>query len=238
MKSFIAKAVTEPLQGLFQKAAEYLPTVLTGLVVLLLGLLLAWVVKLLAVRFIRLLKLEGAFLRSGVTDALQKMAVKDTPAKLIGRMLYWLVVVIFFILSLSVMKIPVIDELLGRFLLYLPNIFVALVIMSIGVFFGNFLGRAALIASVNAGIRLSGILSKSVRTVILMFAAVMALEQLGIARSTVIATFTIVFGGIVLALALAFGLGGRGLAAEFLEKRFKKEVTGPGEDKEDELRHL
>lgn len=238
MKSFIAKVVTEPLQGLFQKAVEYLPTVLTGLVVFLLGLLLAWVVKLLVVRFIRLLKLEGAFLRSGVTDALQKMAVKDTPAKLIGRMFYWLVVVIFFILSLSVMKIPVIDELLGRFLLYLPNIFVALIIISIGVFLGNFLGRAALIASVNAGIRLSGVLSKSVRAVILMFAAVMALEQLGIARSTVIATFTIVFGGIVLALALAFGLGGRGLAAEFLEKRFKKEGIGPGEDKEDELHHL
>ncbi|MFO7733630.1 MAG: hypothetical protein R6X21_08275 [Candidatus Aminicenantes bacterium] len=238
MKSFIAKVVTEPLQDLFQKAAEYLPTVLTGLVVFLLGLLLAWVVKLLVVRFIRLLKLEGAFLRSGVTDALQKMAVKDTPAKLIGRMFYWLVVVIFFILSLSVMKIPVIDELLGRFLLYLPNIFVALIIISIGVFLGNFLGRAALIASVNAGIRLSGLLSKSVRAVILMFAAVMALEQLGIARSTVIATFTIVFGGIVLALALAFGLGGRGLAAEFLEKRFKKEAIGPGKDKEDELQHL
>lgn len=238
MKSFIAKVITEPLQSLFQKAAEYLPTILTGLVVFLLGLLLAWLVKMLVVRIIRLLKLEGAFLRSGVTEALQKMAVKDTPAKLIGRMFYWLVVVIFFILALSVMKIPVIDDLLGRFLLYLPNIFVALVIMAIGVFLGNFLGRAALIASVNAGLRLSGLLSKGVRTVILLFAAVMALEQLGIARSTVITTFTIVFGGVVLALALAFGLGGRELAAAFLEKKFKKDGQGREDASDDELKHL
>jgi len=238
MKNFIHRVVTEPLQGLFQKAAEYLPTVLAGLVVFLLGLVLAWLVKLLVVRIIKLLKLDGAFQRSGVTEALQKMAVRDTPAKLIGRMFYWLVVVIFFILSLSVMRIPVIDDLLGRFLLYLPNIFVALVIMAIGVFLGNFLGRAALIASVNAGVRVSGLLSKGVRTVILLFAAVMALEQLGIARSTVITTFTIVFGGLVLALALAFGLGGRGLARTFLEKRFNKQGGGPENDEDDEIHHL
>ncbi len=238
MKSFIAKVLTEPLRSLVEKAAEYLPTVLAGLVVFLLGLLLAWLVKLLVVRIIKLLKIEGAFLRSGVTEALQRMAVKDTPAKLIGRMFYWLVVVIFFILSLSVMRIPVIDELLGRFLLYLPNIFVALVIMAIGIFLGNFLGRAVLIASVNAGLRLSGLLSKGVRTVILLFAAVMALEQLGIARSTVVVTFTILFGGVVLALALAFGLGGKELAASWLEKRLKKEGGGEDGDREDELHHL
>ncbi len=238
MRNFIAKVVTEPLRGLFDKAAEYLPTVLAGLVVFLLGLLLAWLVKLLVVRLVKILKIEGAFLRSGVTEALQKMAVKDTPAKLIGRMFYWLVVVIFFILSLSVMKIPVIDDLLRRFLLYLPNIFVALVIMAIGLFLGNFLGRAALIASVNAGIRLSGLLSKGVRTVILLFAAVMAFEQLGIARSTVVVTFTILFGGVVLALALSFGLGGKDLAASWLEKRLKKAGGGEGEDREDELHHL
>ncbi|MGZ5479978.1 MAG: mechanosensitive ion channel family protein, partial [Candidatus Aminicenantales bacterium] len=66
------------------------------------------------------------------------------------------------------------------------------------------------------------------------FAFVMAFEQLGIGRSTVIAAFTIALGGIVLALALAFGLGGKDLARGFLEKRFKK--NGDGEH--DELKHL
>ena len=235
MKAFIDKILIQPLREVFQKLAAFAPSLLTGIVVFAAGLVLAWLVKLLVVRIIRILKLDAAFARSGVTEALQKMAVKDTPAKLVGRMFYWLVVFIFFILALSVMRMPVIDELLEKFLLYLPNIFVALVVLAIGWFLGNFLGRAALIASVNAGMKAAGPLSKGIKGAVLLFAFVMAFEQLGIGRSTVIAAFTIVFGGAVLALALAFGLGGKDLARSFLEKRFKKSGES---DQGDGLKHL
>ena len=234
MKSFIDRILIQPLGEVFQKLVAFLPSLLTGIVVFAVGLVLAWLVKLLVVRIIKLLKLDAAFARSGVTEALQKMAVKDTPTKLVGRMFFWLVALIFFVLALSVMRMPVIDQLLERFLLYLPNIFVALVVLAIGWFLGNFLGRAALIASVNAGVKIAGPLSKGVKGVILLLAFVMAFEQLGIGRSTVIAAFTIVFGGAVLALALALGLGGRELARTFLEKRFKKN----GDADRDAIKHL
>jgi len=128
----------------------------------------------------------------------------------------------------------VIDQLLERFLLYLPNIFVALIVLAIGWFLGNFLGRAALIESMNPGFKAAGPLSKGIKGVILLFAFVMAFEQLGIGRSTVIAAFAIVFGGAVLALALAFGLGGRDLARTWLEERSKKN----GNTDSDDLKHL
>lgn len=234
MKDFFDKVVTQPLRDVFQKLVAFLPNLLTGIIVFAIGLVVAWLVKILVVRIVRLLKLEAAFTRSGLTDALQRMAVKDTPDKLIGRMFFWLVTLLFFVLALSAMRVPVIDQLLERFLLYLPNVLVALIIMTLGYFLGNFLGRAALIASVNAGVRLSALLSKGVKTVILLFAFAMALEQLGIGRSTVIAAFTIVFGGAVLALALAFGLGGQDLARKLLEKRLKKD----GDGGRDDLKHL
>jgi len=234
MKAIFDRVFIQPLREVFQKLAGFAPSLLTGIVVFAAGLVLAWLVKLLVVRIIRILKLDAAFARSGVTEALQKMAVKDTPAKLIGRMFFWLVAFIFFVLALSVMRVPVIDQLLERLLLYLPNIFVALVVLAIGWFLGNFLGRATLIASVNAGSKIAGPLSKGVKGVILLFAFVMAFEQLGIGRSTVIAAFAIMFGGVVLALALAFGLGGRDLARTFLEKRFKKN----GDADRDDLKHL
>lgn len=234
MKSFIDKILAQPLREVVQKLVAFLPSLLTGIVVFAVGLVLAWLVKLLVVRIIKLLKLDAAFARSGVTEALQKMAVKDTPAKLVERMFFWLVAFIFFVLALSVMRVPVIDQLLERFLLYLPNIFVALVVLAIGWFLGNFLGRATLIASVNAGFKAAGPLSKGIKGIILLFAFVMAFEQLGIGRGTVIAAFEIVFGGAVLALALAFGLGGRDLARTFLEKRFKKN----GNTDSDDLKHL
>lgn len=234
MKSLIDKVIVEPLRGMARKLVAFLPNLLTGIVVFAIGLGLAWLVKALVIRIIKLLKLDAVFARWGLTDALQKLAVRDTPAKLIGRMFYWLVTFIFFILSLKVMKIPVIDQLLEKLLLYLPNVFVALIILTIGWILGNFLGRAALIASVNAGVKLSSQLSRAVKGLIMLFAFVMAFEQLGIGRSTVIAAFTIAFGGGVLALALAFGLGGKDMARTFLEKRFKKN----GDAGPDDLKHL
>jgi small-conductance mechanosensitive channel len=133
------------------------------------------------------------------------------------------------------MKVPSIDQLLEKLLLYLPNIFVSLDILAIGWLLGNFLGRAVLIASVNAGVKISSQISKGVKSVILFFALVMAFEQLGIGRNTMVAAFAIAFGGVVLALALAFGLGGKDLARTFLEKKIGKK--GEGAEKDD-LHHL
>lgn len=234
MKNLINKAIIEPLRDALLRLEAFLPNLLTGVIVFVAGLLVAWLVKLLVVKLFKLFKLDAVFTRAGLTDALQKMAVKDPPARLVGRMFFWLVAIIFSILSLSVMKVPLIDELLGKFLLYLPSVFAALVILALGWFLGNFLGRAVLIASVNAGVTVSGLLSKGVKAVVLLFAFVMAFDELGIGRNTVIAGFTIVFGGAVLALALAFGLGGRDLARKYLEKRFEK----GGDVEEDDLKHL
>ncbi len=234
MRNLVDKVLIQPLSEVGREIVAFVPGLLTGIVVLIIGLGLAWLVKALVIRIIKLFGLEAAFDRSGLAEALKKMAVRDTPAKLIGRTFFWLVAFIFFILALKVMKAPAIDRLLERFILYLPNVFVALVILILGWLLGNFLGRAALIASVNAGIRLSSLLSRGVKGVILFISFVMAFEQLGIGRNTIVAAFAIAFGGAVLALALAFGLGGRGIARTYLEKRFKKN----GDDGPDDLDHL
>jgi hypothetical protein len=234
MKNFIDKIITAPLKQFFQKLVDFLPNFLSAFVIFILGLVLAWVVKVVFVKVFKLLKLDTLFSRTGAAETLRKMGLKDAPSKLLGRLLYWLIVIIFFIISLYLLRVPAIEQLLERFLLYLPNIFVAAVILVIGLFLGNFLGRATLIASVNAGIKFSSLLGKGVRAIVMLFALVMALEQLGIARSTVIAAFAIVFGGIVLALSLAFGLGGKDIARSYLETRF-----GKGEkEKEDEIKHI
>jgi hypothetical protein len=128
--------------------------------------------------------------------------------------------------------VPAIERLLERLFLYLPNLFVAIIILLIGYLLSNFFGRAALIASVNAGLKASRLIGRFVKLTIFLLAATMALEQLGIGKETIIITFAIVFGGIVLALSIAFGLGGRHMAKEYLEKKVK------GEEKKDEISHL
>lgn len=235
MKNLLDRMIGQPLQDFYLKFREFLPNLFSALVIFIIGLLLAWAVKALIVRIFKLLKLDKLCSRLGISESLQKIAVKDTPTKFIGRVFYWLIVIIFFIIALNALRLPAVDQLLERFLIYLPNVFIAALLLVFGVLIGNFLGRAALIASVNAGIRQSGLLSRAVKATVLLFAFVMAMEQLGIGRQTVLAAFTIVFGGLVLALALAFGLGGKDIARSFLEERFKKKEK---DETEDELKHL
>lgn len=107
---------------------------------------------------------------------------------------------------------------------------VAAMILLFGYILSNFFGRAALIASVNAGIKVSGLIGKFVKFTVFMLAVTMALEQLGIRKETVIIAFAIVFGGIVFALAIAYGLGGKDMAKDYMEKRLFKEEE---EEKDD-----
>lgn len=234
MENLLEKIITEPLKDFLQKLAHFLPNFFSALIVLAIGLLLAWAVKMAIIKLFKLLKFDSLSARLGVSEVLEKMAVMDSPEKLMGRFFYWLTVTIFFIVSLYLLELPTIEHLLEKLLLYLPNVLIAAIILVVGIILANFLGRATLIASVNAGIGFSGFLSRGIKTIIVLLAFVMAMEQLGIARDTVIAAFTIVFGGLVFALSLAFGLGGQSIARKYLEKRFGLDDG----DKENEIKHI
>ncbi|PIX89781.1 MAG: hypothetical protein COZ31_00170, partial [Nitrospirae bacterium CG_4_10_14_3_um_filter_44_29] len=168
----------------------------------------------------------------GVIELLRKGGIKDSVSVLLAKVIGWITIVIFAVISMRELEIPTVERLFESFLLYLPNVFVAALILLFGYLLGNFFGRAALIASVNAGIKISGLIGRFVKFTVFILSGTMALEQLGIARGTIIISFAIIFGGIVLALAIAFGLGGRDIAKEYLEKKVK------GEEKKDEINHL
>jgi hypothetical protein len=151
---------------------------------------------------------------------------------LIARIIGGTTVAVFAVIAVQTLSVPAVEMLLERFFLYLPNVFVALLILVVGYLLSNFLARAALIAAVNAGIRLSCLIGRSVRYLVLIFSVTMALEHLGIGRETVLIAFTILFSGIVLAVAIAFGLGGRDVARDYLEKKLKCDKV------EDEIQHI
>jgi hypothetical protein len=227
--------VTGPLKDFFQRLIAFLPNLLGALIIFFLGLLLGWIFKKIIVKIATLLNTDRFCSTIGITEACAKVGIKGQPSYLLGRIFYWLVVVVVTIIALYTLKVPSIENLLERFLLYLPNIFIAVLLIIVGYLLGNFLGRATLIASVNAGIQFAAFLAKGVKALVFVFAFAMALEQLGIGRNMVIVAFTILFSGIVLALALAFGLGGKDMAKDYLEKRFKSPKK---EEKKDDIQHL
>lgn len=232
MHNFLEKVIIEPFNRFLERSQEFLPNLISFILVLFVGIVLGFVLKNIFLRFFRAIKLDKFSERSGMVEMLKKGGVKEPISLVLSRLIFWLTIIIFFIMSLRSLSVPVIEQILERFILYLPNVFIAAVILSLGYLLSNFLGRTALIASVNAGLKLSGLIGKFVKLTVFLLAVTMALEQLGIGRETIIISFAIIFGGIVLALALAFGLGGRDIAKEYLEKKIK------GDEKKDEISHL
>jgi hypothetical protein len=191
MKYFIDRMIGQPVQDFYLKFREFLPSLFSALAIFIIGLLLARTVKAVIVRFFKLLKLDKLFSRLGITESLQKIAVKATPTNFIGRIFFWLIVTLF-IIAMNTLKLPAVDQLLERFLSIFPT--------SSSPFPADrrcanqeFPGQAALVASVNAGIKQSGLLSRAVKTTV-----VLPCHGHGAARhrtASRAAAFTIVFGG-------------------------------------------
>ena len=232
MNNFLQRVIIEPFERFFEKVLQFLPDFLSAILIFTLGIVLGFILRAVSLRLFRTIKLDKFSERLGVIELLRKGGIKDSVSVLLAKVIGWITIVIFAVISMRELEIPTVERLFESFLLYLPNVFVAALILLFGYLLGNFFGRAALIASVNAGIKISGLIGRFVKFTVFILSGTMALEQLGIARGTIIISFAIIFGGIVLALAIAFGLGGRDIAKEYLEKKVK------GEEKKDEINHL
>lgn len=232
MNDFLRRLIIEPFDKFFEKVLHFLPMLLSSVLIFITGLILGLILKTVFLRFFRTIKLDKYSERSGLVEMFKKGGISKPLSLIISRLIGWLTVISFLIISLNSLDIPAVELILERFILYLPNIFVAAVTLFLGYLLSNFLGRASLVAAVNAGINLSGLIGKLVKLTVFLLAVTMALEQLGIGRGTIVITFAIIFGGVVLALAIAFGLGGRDIAKEYIEKKIK------GEEKKDDIEHL
>jgi hypothetical protein len=232
--NILERVFIEPFERFYEQVLQFLPSLLTSLLLLIVGIFLGWLLKVLFGKVLRTLKLDKFADTLGMMEVLRKGGIKEPLSVLLSRIVGWITVVIFVVISLRALEVPIVERLLERFLLYLPNVFVAASILFFGYVLSNFLGRAALIAAVNAGVKVSGLIGKLVQLSVFILAVTMSLEQLGIGSSAIIMAFAIVFGGMVLALALAFGLGGKEIAREYLERKMRGR-EGEGED---EIKHL
>jgi hypothetical protein len=228
----IDRLFIEPFKEFFDKVVRYLPNFFTAVLILIVGCAVGLLVKWVLHRVLKGIGFDVLSGKIGVAELLRKAGINESLSLLLARLVGGLLILIFAVISALALDIPATENLFEKFVLYLPNIFAAALILILGYVLGNFLGRATLIASVNAGLRASGLLGRLVKMAVFITMLTMALEQLGIGRETIVIAFSIVFGGVVLALALALGLGGQEIAKRYLEKRFE------GEKEKDDFRHI
>jgi hypothetical protein len=217
MKDTIVRGLAQAYDNLVHMIADFLPRFIIMLVIILVGLAIAFLLKKILRYILHLTRLDRISEEAGASHVLRKAAMPSM-SEFLSRSLFWITLLGFVLLGISVLQIAELQEQISRLFQLLPQIFVAIVILFIGVLTANFLSRAVLLTAVNAGYRSPALWSRLVRFVVWMLTISMALEQVGLARETVVAAFSIVFGAVMLAAAIAFGLGGRDLARQTLER--------------------
>ncbi|MEW6584598.1 MAG: hypothetical protein AB1442_03190 [Nitrospirota bacterium] len=232
MHDFIQRLIINPADMFMEKLAEFLPDLASSVIIFVIGFIVSFIIKVILLRFFRIVGIDKFSERHGFVEVFGKGGIREPLSIVLSRLFFWILIIGSSIIAVRALHVPAIERILESFILYLPNVFAAALILVIGSLLGNFLGRAALIAAVNAGMKLSRLIARFVKFTILLLSVTMALEQLGIGRGTVVIAFAIVFGGVVLALALAFGLGGKDIAKNYLEKKLE------GEEKKDDISHL
>ena len=219
MQEMIIHAFQQAHDNFTHMLAEFLPRFLLMLVVILIGWVVAYLLKVILRGILRVAQVEKMSEEAG-TSRLLRRAELPPMTELLSRAVFWVVWLGFIIVGISFLDIGSLQQQIADLIAVLPQIFVAFLILFVGLLAANFFSRAALLASVNAGLASAKVLSGIVRAVIIFLALSMALEQIGLGKETMEIAFSIVFGALMLGLAIAFGLGGRHLAGRLLEKYF------------------
>lgn len=231
MEKFL-NLLLEPLQDLFDKFVTFVPNLLAMLVILLVGFIAARIARLVLVKFLDAVHFDSWSDRMGFTKLMRKGDLWSKPTTVLGGIAFWLLVIMTLLLALNALQIPAMNQLVRVVLAYIPQLFSAILIMAIGYVFAGFVSRTVLIAAANSGFHYAKLLAKAAHTLLIVLIVAMVMEQLQIAPSVVVAAFSIVFGGIVTALAIAFGVGGINAARNIIEEEIRAK---PEAEKQDEI---
>jgi hypothetical protein len=210
------------LRVFWEELSTFLPRVLAAVVLLIVGWIVARIVRRLAVRLLRLARFDELAERSGIDDFLVQGGVRFTAVSIIAGVLYWMVLLTVLLAALVSLGIPAAADLFTRLVLYVPNVLVAILVLMIGTLLARVSRTAATAYLNNVGMEGARLVGALAYWAILIFVLSLALEQLSIGGQVLVSAFQIAFGAFCFALALAFGLGGREWAARVLERFWKK----------------
>jgi len=198
--------------------AAFLPRLALALAVVAVGWLLAKAVRFAIEKGLRAVNFNVLTERAGTDHFLQQGGLRGDTTTLFGLFGYWVVIIATLIIAFNGLGLTYITDLLQRVELFLPKVLVAMLIVVLGSYFARFVGEAVHTYCVDAQIPDADILGNIARYLIMTFVVMIALSQVEVGGDIVQRTFLIILGGLVLALALAFGLGGKEWAATMLER--------------------
>jgi small-conductance mechanosensitive channel len=218
----MSDALFQPLQNALSTFLSYLPQLVGAIVILIIGYIVAKVLQAVVGRVLQAIGFNGWMEKGGIKQFFDRAETNQTPHSILGKLVFWFVFIIALTMAADALGIPQVSEVLGQLIAYIPNIIAAILILILAALLANF------VSGIVRGATGSGLLASVARYAIIVYAAFAALTQLGIAVQLTANTFLILLGSIALAAALAFGIGGRDVANDILQKAYGRssEVTG------------
>ena len=216
-----------------ESLAHFLPRILAALAIFVVGVLLTALLRAVTRRLLKWLRFDQLVERVGAGQVLTKIGAKP-PHHLLGTAVYWLTWIAVVLAMLRALGLTAAEVLLSDFIRFLPDLAAAIVVVVLGFLLSGLAWRASLLAAVNARMQSAKLVGAMVRGLVLVGTLAMAFEQIGVGRGVMHTAFALVFGAIMLAVAIAFGLGGRHAARRYLEER----LLARGRGEEDGPSHL
>jgi hypothetical protein len=214
--------VIEPVTQMLTRIMAYLPVLLGALVILIVGWIVAKAIRRIIDWLLKVVRFDTLADKAGISEILRKGDLDISAREVVSGIVYWLIIIMVLVMAVDALGLPKSSDVLASLFAYVPRVIAALLVLVVAMFLASFVSGIVRTAAGNAKLPKPEILAGISRWAIIIFAVTISLEQLGIAPLLVTATFNIILGGIVLALALAFGLGGKDAAARYLEELKEK----------------
>jgi hypothetical protein len=209
------QALRESMIRVMNESAHLLPGFIALVVAVLFSIAVAWVLAFVVRRLLQSLRFDQRLLYWGFPVGGWSPAV--SPTSVVSRFVFWAVILIGFIIGIAAFDATLTSQLLLQLFGYVPQLIVAGLVLLAGSLIARFLSRSVLIGAVNMNLQYASLLASGVKWMVVVMSVAMALEHLQIGRDIVYMAFGILFGGIVLALVLAVGLGSKELVSRSLE---------------------
>ena len=208
----------EPLRAFLVQVGDFLPRLAIALLVILVGWLLAKAARFAIVRGLRAVNFHVVTQRAGLDAFLHDGGIRADTTEIMGLVVYWLVILGALVVGFNTLGLIYVTDVLGRVILFVPKVLVALLVLAFGAYFARFIGNAITAYCKNVHMQDAELLGRLAQYAIVTFVVLIALDQVNIGGDIVRQSFLIILAGAVFALALAFGLGGKEWAAELLER--------------------
>ncbi len=214
--------VADPVRQMLTKILGYLPVLLGALIILIVGWIVAKAIKRIVDWLLKTARFDTLADKTGISEILRKGDLKVSAREVVSGLVYWLVVIMVLVMAVDALGLPKASDVLTSLFEYVPKVITALLVLVVAVFLASFVSGIVRTAAGNANLPKPEIFAGVSRWAIIIFAATISLGELGIAPFLVATTFNIILGGVCLALAIAFGLGGKDAAAKYLEELRKR----------------